>query len=94
MESKESRMGQKGTSPRAGGQARALGRSSPLVGWAQRAIRFFLAAALAGGQILSGCSPFGLAMVGASGAGSEGFAALMGATLGYLLSRGPGRRWA
>lgn len=96
MESKGSRIGQRGMDPGAGERSRVLGRPSALVGWAQRAIRFFLAAALAGGQILSGCSPFGLAMVGASGAGSEGFAALMGATLGYLLSRGPeeGLRYA
>lgn len=73
-----------------------LGRPSALVGWTQGLIRFFLAAALTGGQVLTGCSPFGLALVGASGAGSEGFAALLGASLGYLLSRGPeeGLRYA
>ena len=63
-------------------------RVSSLVGWTQGLIRFFLAAALAGGQLLGGRSPFGLAMVGASGADLEGFAALLGAVAGYLLSRG------
>lgn len=67
---------------------RTLGRSSALMGWAQGLIRFFLAAALAGGEVLGGASPFGLALVGASGAGSEGLAALLGAVLGYLLSLG------
>lgn len=87
---KGSRTGQKRT------RAGALGRPSALVGWTQGLIRFFLAAALTGGQVFTGCSPFGLALVGASGAGSEGFAALLGAALGYLLSRGPedGLRYA
>lgn len=86
MASKHSQIGQREAT--AGGPSRVLGRPSLLVGWTQGAIRFFLAAALTVGQVPSGCSPFGLAMVGASGAGSEGFAALLGAVLGYLLSRG------
>lgn len=67
---------------------RALVGSSALMGWAQGLIRLFLAAALAGGEVLGGASPFALALVGASGAGSEGLAALLGAVVGYLLSRG------
>lgn len=67
---------------------RAVWRSPVLVRCAEWLIRLLLAAVLAGGQVLGGVSPFGLALVGASGAGSGGFAALLGAVLGYLLSRG------
>lgn len=67
---------------------RLIRRSSAVVRCAEWLIRFLLAATLAGGQVLSGASPFGLALVGASGAGSGGFAALLGAVSGYLLSLG------
>lgn len=50
--------------------------------------RLALAAVLATGRVLGGCSPFGLALVGACGPGAGGFAALLGAVGGYLLSRG------
>lgn len=91
---KGTQTGQKGA--KAGELGRVLGRPSALVGWTQGLIRFFLAAALTGGQVLAGRSPFALALVGASGAGSEGFAALLGGALGYLLTRGPeeGLRYA
>lgn len=67
---------------------RAVWRSPVLVRCAEWLIRLLLAAVLAGGEVLGGVSPFGLALVGASGAGSGGFAAMLGAVLGYLLSRG------
>lgn len=51
-------------------------------------LRLTLAAVLATGQVLEGCSPFGVALVAACGAGPGGFAALLGAAGGYLLSRG------
>lgn len=67
---------------------RVILRSPALVRLAQWAIRFLLGAALAGGTVLGGAAPFGVALVGASGAGGEGFAALLGSVLGYLLCRG------
>lgn len=67
---------------------RMVRRSGVVVRCAEWLIRFLLAATLAGGQVLSGASPFALALVGASGAGSGGFAALLGAVSGYLLSLG------
>lgn len=48
-------------------------------------IRLLLAAVLAGVGILDGRAPFGPAMVGASGAGVAGAAAMIGACLGSLL---------
>lgn len=67
---------------------RVILRSPTLVRIIEWAIRFLLGAALAGGQVLKGASPFGVALVGASGGGSGGMAALLGAVLGYLLCRG------
>ncbi len=67
---------------------RSLGRSKVVVGCAQWFIRFLLAATLATGEVFAGAAPFGLAFVGASGAGNQGFAAMAGAVCGYLLSRG------
>ncbi len=67
---------------------RSLGRSRVVVGCAQWFIRFLLAATLATGEVFAGAAPFGLAFVGASGAGNQGFAAMIGAVCGYLLSRG------
>lgn len=63
-------------------------RASALAGFIQGAIRFLLAAVLATGELAPGHAPFALALVGASGVGPEGFAALGGAVLGYLLDRG------
>ena len=47
-------------------------------------VRFLLAAVLAGAELLGGHSLFALALVGVSGPGVEGIAALLGAALGYL----------
>lgn len=63
-------------------------RAPALVGFAQCAIRFLLSAVLAGAEIFGGYAPFGLALVGASGSGAEGFCALMGACVGYFSFRG------
>lgn len=59
-------------------------RAPALVRWAEYAIRFLVAAVLAGAQIFGGYAPFGVAMVGASGSGAGGLAALLGASFGYL----------
>lgn len=50
-------------------------------------IRLLLAAVLSTGEVLGSCAPFGLALVGACGPGLGGFAALVGAVGGYILSR-------
>jgi len=63
-------------------------RAPALVVFAQCAIRFLLAAVLAGTEIFGGYAPFGLALVGATGSGLEGFCALLGACLGYVSFRG------
>ncbi len=47
-------------------------------------VRFLLAAVLAGAELLGGHSLFALALVGVSGPGGSGIAALLGAALGYL----------
>lgn len=52
------------------------------------AIRFLLAAVLAGTEIFGGHALFGVAMVGVAGGGVGGFATLLGAALGYLSFRG------
>lgn len=54
-------------------------------GMARGMIRLLLAAVLAGACLLDGRAPFGPAMVGASGAGIAGAAAMAGACLGSLL---------
>lgn len=59
-----------------------------LVRTAEYLIRMLLGALLAGAEIFGGCAPFGLGMVAASGAGLEGFSALVGACFGYLAFRG------
>lgn len=51
------------------------------------ATRFLLCAVLAAGEILGGYSPFALGFVAASGPGAGGFFALLGAGVGYLLSK-------
>lgn len=65
----------------------ALGRPA-LMRCAEWLIRALLGAILAGGRVLGGASPFGVALVGACGPGWEGFAALLGSVFGYLVSRG------
>lgn len=59
-----------------------------LVRSAECAIRFLLGAILSGAEIFGSYAPFGLAMVGASGSGLDGFSALLGACLGYLTFHG------
>ena len=63
-------------------------RAPALVRSAECLICFLLGAVLAGAEIFGGYAPFGVAMVGASGSGLGGFAALLGACLGYLSFRG------
>lgn len=67
---------------------RVVLRAPALVRGAECAIRFSLGAVLAGAEIFGGYAPFGLSMVGCSGSGLDGFAALIGACLGYLSFRG------
>ena len=52
------------------------------------AVRFLLTAVLAGAELMGGHAPFALALVGVCPPGGEGFAALLGASLGYLSFRG------
>lgn len=54
----------------------------------QGGIHFFISAVLAGGVLFGVASPFGVAMVGASGAGLTGATALLGAAMGYLSLQG------
>lgn len=55
---------------------------------AECAIRFLVGAVLAGAEMFGGFAMCGVAMTAASGAGVEGFAALLGAGFGYLAFRG------
>ena len=50
--------------------------------------RLLLAAVLSAAAVFQGCTPFGLALVAASGSGLEGFSALVGAVLGTMLYSG------
>jgi stage II sporulation protein E len=59
-----------------------------LVRWAEYLIRMLLGGMLAGAEIFGGYAPFGLGLIAASGAGPEGFFALVGACFGYLAFRG------
>ena len=59
-------------------------RAPALIRGAECAIRFLLGAMLAGAEIFGGWAPFGLALVGCSGSGLDGFCALVGAAFGYL----------
>ncbi len=52
------------------------------------AVRFLLAAVLAGAELLGGHALFALSLVGVCRPGLEGLAALLGAALGYLSFRG------
>ncbi len=63
-------------------------RAPALVRTAEHCIRFLLGAVLSGAEIFGGYAPFGVAMVGASGSGLDGFFALLGACFGYLSFRG------
>ncbi len=67
---------------------RVVVKAPALVYGAEVVIRFLLAAVLAGAEIFGGYAPFGVAMVGASGSGAGGFAALLGAAFGYIGFRG------
>ena len=51
-------------------------------------VRFLLTAVLAGAELMGGHALFALALVGVCQPGLEGFAALLGAALGYLSFRG------
>lgn len=76
------------TKPRKSPNRGALVLTAPWVELASEcACRFFLSAVLAAGQILEGYSPFALGYVAASGPGAGGFFALLGACLGYLLTK-------
>ncbi len=88
-----------GTKEQLAGRVRKLGRSltekrtlavrtSAVLALGGCLTRFFLAAVLANGQIFGTCAPFALSLVGASGAGGAGFAALLGACLGHLWAGG------
>lgn len=78
----------KSKAARAGEELRETGRvvlrSPALVRAGEYAIRFLLGAVLAGAQIFGGYAPFGVALVGSAGSGVGGFAALLGASFGYL----------
>ncbi len=65
------------------GSGRVMLGMPALMGAAQGASYFLLAAVLAGGRFLDG-APFGLALVGGGGSGLNAAAALMGATVGYV----------
>ncbi len=52
------------------------------------AVRFLLAAVLAGAELMGGHALFALSLVGVCQPGGEGLAALLGAALGYLSFRG------
>ena len=63
-------------------------KAPALVHTAECLIHFFLGATLSGAEIFGGYAPFGLALVGASGSGLDGFFALLGACFGYLSFQG------
>ena len=63
-------------------------RAPALVHTAECVIHFLLGATLSGAEIFGGYAPFGLALVGASGSGLDGFFALLGACFGYLSFQG------
>lgn len=63
-------------------------RAPALVRTAECAMRFLLGAMLSGAEIFGGYAPFGLAFVGSSGSGLDGFCALLGACFGYISFQG------
>ena len=63
-------------------------RSPVLVQAAECTRRFVLGAVLSRSVILSDCAPFALGWIGAAGPGPAGFAALLGALLGYFVGFG------
>lgn len=63
-------------------------QSPVLIQAAECTRRFILGTLLSRSEILAGYAPFALGWIGASGSGPAGFAALMGASLGYLLGMG------
>lgn len=63
-------------------------RAPALVRGAECTMRFLLGAVLSGAEVFGGYAPFALGMVGASGSGLDGFAALVGACFGYLTFQG------
>jgi stage II sporulation protein E len=67
---------------------RLILKAPALIRGAECGIRFLLGAVLAGAEILGGYAPFGVALVGASGSGVDGMAALLGACFGYLSFQG------
>lgn len=70
------------------GVGRRWSRDKVLWGVGRLGIRFLLGMILAGGRVLDGAAPFGVAFVAASGTGSQGIFALGGTLLGYLFSLG------
>lgn len=74
--------------PRPPGSRGALVLQQPWLELAgECAVRFFLSAALAAGEILGGYSPFALGYLSSAGAGAGGFFSLMGCGLGFLISK-------
>lgn len=67
---------------------RVVLRWPALVQAAEYLIRMLLGCMLAGAEIFGGYAPFGLGLTAASGAGLEGFSALVGACFGYMAFRG------
>lgn len=63
-------------------------KAPALVHTAECVIHFLLGAMLSGAEIFGGYAPFGLALVGASGSGLNGFFSLLGACFGYLSFQG------
>ena len=63
-------------------------RAPALVRTAECAMRFLVGALLSGAEIFGGYAPFGLGLVAASGAGLDGFCALLGACFGYFSFQG------
>ena len=70
-------------------EKRGRGLSVPMVmRLSDCAVRFLLAAVLAGAELMGGHSLFALSLVAVCSPGAEGLAALFGAALGYLSFRG------
>jgi len=67
-----------------------------LLRWLDAGVGFFLGAVLSGAELFGLYAPFGVAAVAAAGSGITGFAAALGACLGYLCLEGmtDGMRYA